>query len=175
MLKQRKFRIEDKQVFHSKIKNKILLIRGHRVMLAPDLAEMYGVETKALNQAVRRNKERFPAEFMFRLAKEEKEEVVANCDHLRALKFTPYPPYAFTEHGALMLANVLNSKRAISVSIFLIRAFIKLRDLGYVHHVLSLKLDELEKHVKIHDKKIRLLFEAIRQLMKEPESPRNLI
>ncbi len=142
-------------VFHSK--NKIFSIRSRRVMLAPDLAELYNVETKALNQAVERNKKRFPAEFMFRLTAAEKKEMVADCS------------YAFTERGALMLANVLKSKEAIAVSIFVIRAYIKLRDLGYTHHALSSKLEELENHIEIPDAKTRLIFEAIHQLMKSPK------
>jgi hypothetical protein len=105
------------------IARRILLLRGHRVMLDADLAELYGVPTKALNQAVRRNKDRFPPDFMFRLTKQEKTEVVTNCDHLQKLKFSPVLPYAFTEHGAVMLANILNAPRAIKVSVYVVRAF----------------------------------------------------
>jgi len=99
-----------------RIEQSILLIRGHRVMLDADLADLYRVPTKALNQAVKRNKDRFPGDFMFQLTKEEKAEVVTNCDHLQKLKFSPTLPYAFTEHGAIMLANVLNSQVAVQVS-----------------------------------------------------------
>ena len=98
-------------------------------MLDADLAELYGVPTKALNQAVRRNKDRFPTDFMFRLTRQEKTEVVTNCDHLQKLKFSPVLPYAFTEHGAVMLANILNAPNAIKVSVYVVRAFVKLREL----------------------------------------------
>src|SRR5215469_11670093 len=89
--------------------SRILLIRGYRVLLDADLAEVYGTTTKALNQAVKRNCDRFPAEFMFQLTRREKDEVVTNCDHLRKLKYSPNFPFAFTEYGAVMLASVLNS------------------------------------------------------------------
>ena len=92
------------------VANRILLLRGHRVMLDADLAELYGVTTKRLNEQVKRNARRFPQDFMFQLAIEEKAEVVANCDHLGQIKYSPSPPYAFTEHGALMLGNVIDSK-----------------------------------------------------------------
>ncbi|MCX6327287.1 MAG: ORF6N domain-containing protein [Bacteroidia bacterium] len=95
--------------------NKILIIRNMRVMIDSDLAELYGVSTKRLNEAVKRNFKRFPVDFMFQLIQSEKEDLVANCDHLKKLKFSPYLPFAFTEHGAVMLASVLNSDRAIAV------------------------------------------------------------
>ena len=132
-------------------------------MLAPDLAEMYGVETKTLKRAVQRNKKRFPTEFMFRLSRVEKQAMATDSS------------YAFTECGALMLANVLKSKEAIAVSIFVIRAYIKLRDLGYTHHALSLQLEELEKHIEIPDAKTRLIYQALRQLMRKTEAPHDLI
>jgi hypothetical protein len=100
-----------------KIKKSILLVRGEKVIIDADLAEAYGVTTKALNQAIRRNADRFPSDFMFRLTKNEKQEVVTNCDHLNNLKFSPVTPNAFTEHGAIMAASVLNSPKAIEVSV----------------------------------------------------------
>src|SRR5215471_5575142 len=93
-----------------RIEHSILLIRGLKIMLDKDLAELYGVTTKAFNQAIKRNKVRFPPDFMFRLTKEEKQEVVTNCDHLKSLRFSPVLPLAFTEHGAIMAAAVLNSE-----------------------------------------------------------------
>ena len=95
------------------IMNKILVIRNSRVMIDRDLADLYGVTTKRLNEQVKRNAKRFPNHFMFQLTNEEKEYLVANCDHLKSLKYSPYLPYAFTEHGTIMLANVLNSEQAI--------------------------------------------------------------
>jgi hypothetical protein len=100
-----------------RIENKIFQIRGKRVMLDRDLAELYDVSTKALNQAVKRNLKRFPEDFMFRLTAVEKHEVVTNCDHLKVLKFSPQLPYAFTEQGVAMLSSVLGSERAIMVNI----------------------------------------------------------
>jgi hypothetical protein len=110
-----------------RIEQAILLIRGEKVMLDIDLAVIYGVTTKRLNEQVKRNAGRFPPDFMFQLIETEKAEVVANCDHLARLKFSPHLPYAFTEHGALMLANVLNSERAAQTSVMVVRAFVKLR------------------------------------------------
>ena len=137
-------------------------------MLDSDLAKLYGVSTKALNQAVKRNTDRFPKDFMFRLTQQEKSEVVTNCDHLSKLKFSPTMPFAFTEHGAIMVANVLNSERAVEVSIYVVRAFVKLREMLGTHKALAQKLAELERQVESHDSHIRSLFEAIRQLMEPP-------
>ena len=100
-----------------KIERSILLIRGQKVILDTDLAELYGVRTKVFNQAIKRNKKRFPSDFIFRLTKDEKCEVVTNCDHLGKLKFSPTLPAAFTEHGAIMAAAVLSTERAIKVSV----------------------------------------------------------
>lgn len=99
------------------IERRILIVRGQKVMLDADLAELYGVTTKRLNEQVKRNRGRFPRDFMFQLATQEKTEVVANCDHLQRLKFSPVLPYAFTEHGAIMVASILNTTRAIEVSV----------------------------------------------------------
>jgi hypothetical protein len=102
---------------------------------------------------------------MFQLTSKEKAEVVANCDHLSKLKFSPTRPFAFTEHGAVMMASVLNSQRAVEVSIYVVRAFVKLREMLVTHKALAQKLTELERQVESHDSHIRSLFEAIRQLM----------
>jgi ORF6N domain-containing protein len=151
------------------IEQTILLIRGHKVMLDTDLARLYGATTKRLNEQVKRNRTRFPAYFMLQLTPKEKAEVVANCDHLAKLKFSPAKPYVFTEHGALMVASVLNSTRAIEVSIYVVRAFVKLREILGAHEELAQKLTELERRVESHDTHIRSLFDAIRQLMTVPE------
>ena len=153
------------------IDSRILLIRGHRVMLDADLAEVYGTTTKALNQAVKRNRERFPAEFMFQLTRREKDEVVTNCDHLRKLKYSPNFPFAFTEYGAVMLASVLNSPIAVQASIAVVRAFIRLREILSTHKELARKLKELENRIEGHDEEITALFDAIRELMESPEKP----
>ncbi len=145
-----------------RIEMKILVIRGQRVMIDADLAEIYGVSTKALNQAVKRNIDRFPAEFMFCLTKTEKEEVVTNCDHLGKLRFSPVLPRAFTEYGALMLANILKSSRAVNTSVQIIRAFIRLRQMLLSHEALARKLMSLEKK---YDGQFKIVFESIKRLL----------
>ena len=150
----------------------ILAIRGQKVILDSDLAALYGVPTKRLNEQVRRNRERFPPDFRFALTAQEKAEVVANCDHLQQLKFSPKLPTAFTEHGTIMAANLLNSPRAVEVSVYVVRAFVKLRALALTHKELAGKLAELEKKVGAHDESIHLLVRAIRELMTPPASPR---
>lgn len=159
------------------IEQRILLIRGQRVMLDADLAGLYGTSTKRLNEQVKRNRGRFPEDFMFQLTKKEKAEVVAICDHLAKLKFSPVLPNAFTEHGAIMVASVLNTKRAIQVSVFVVRAFVKLREMLSAHKELAHKLAELERKLQNHDESIRSLVVAIRQLMAppEPEPPKKRI
>ena len=153
-----------------RVESWILLIRGEKVILDSDLSELYGVTTKRLNEQVKRNKDRFPADFMFQLTKREKEEVVANCDHLKKLKFSPALPYAFTEHGAIMAATVLNSKRAVAASIFVVRAFVKLRQLLAPYKEIMKKLQQLEKKLQTHDKQIIEVVKAIRLLMPPPET-----
>ncbi len=152
----------------SAVATRILFIRGQKVMIDADLAELYGVETKALNQAVKRNLERFPSEFMFQLTKPEKDEVVTNCDHLARLKYSPNHPYAFTEHGALMLGNVLKSPRAVDVSLLIVKTFVQLRELLATNKEIAVKIDKLEKKLAGHDQAILSLLEAVRQLMRPP-------
>lgn len=151
-----------------RIENAIIVMRGQKVMLDSDLAELYGVETKALNQAVKRNRERFPEDFIFRLTGPEKTEVVTNCDHLARLKYSPTLPYAFTEHGAIMAASVLNSPRAVEVSVYVVRAFVRLRELAASNQEVMQKLTLIERRITGHDKAIAGLFDAIRQLMTHP-------
>lgn len=148
------------------IEQKILLIRGQKVMIDADLASLYGVETKRLNEQVRRNIERFPDDFMFQLTADEKSEVVANCDHLAKLKFSPTMPNAFTEHGTIMVASVLNTPLAVTVSVQVVRAFVKLRELITSHKDLAKKLESLEQK---YDSQFKMVFDAIRQLMTPPE------
>lgn len=151
------------------VSQRILILRGVRVMVDADLAELYGVMTKVLNQAVRRNAERFPEDFMFQLTKEEKNWVVTNCDHLNRLKYSPVFPYAFTEHGALMLGNVLKSDRAVEASLMVVRTFVQLREMLSGNKELAAKLAELERKVSTHDQAITGLINAIRQLMNTPQ------
>src|ERR1017187_9571374 len=155
-----------------RIERAILSIRGEKVMLDSDLAELYGVGTKALNQAVKRNLSRFPPDFMFQLTVAEKNEVVTNCDHLIQLRYSPHLPYAFTEHGALMLANVLNSERAAQTSVQVVRAFVRLRQMLASNAELARKLDAMEKK---YDAQFKVVFDAIRRLMSPPEPKRREI
>lgn len=153
----------------------ILILRGQRVMLDVDLAALYGVETKRLNEQVKRNRDRFPEDFMFQLTAAEKAEVVANCDHLTNLKFSKSLPYAFTEFGAIQAANVLNSARAVDMSVYVVRAFVQLREVLTGNKELALKLAELESRIErklaSHDQAITGLIDAIRSLMHSPEPP----
>ncbi len=157
------------------ITDKIHLIRGHKVLIDRDLAELYGVATKRLNEQVKRNRGRFPDDFMFRLNARERIEVVASCDHLKKLKFSPVEPFAFTEHGVIMAANILNSKRAIDVSLLVVRVFIKLREALEAHKELAVKLHELERKLGRHDKEIMAILQVVRRLIAQEERPKGKI
>lgn len=153
-------------IIPEKIEQKIFLIRGNKVMLDIDLASLYGVQTKRLNEQVKRNIKRFPEDFMFKLTIAERAEVVAICDHLKPLKFSHVLPYAFTEHGILMLSSVLNSERAIKINIQIMRTFTKLRELMLVHKDLRIKIEELENK---YDTQFKIVFDALRQLIDPPQ------
>ena len=152
-----------------RIEERILLIRGERVMLDADLAALYGVSTKRLNEQVRRNPERFPEDFMFQLRDEE-----LACLRSQFATSKPgrggrrYAPYAFTEHGAIMAAGVLSTEQAVRVSVYVVRAFVKLRQFISEHKELAHKLAELERRLENHDEQIVALMEAIRELMVPP-------
>ena len=145
-----------------RIERSILWIRKRRVMLDTDLAALYGVPTKVLNQAVKRNPERFPPDFMFRLNRREKEKVVTDCDHLGRLRYSPALPQAFTEHGAVMLASVLNSPKAIEVSLEVVRTFLRLREMFSSHVELARRLDELERR---HGGQLTRVFAILHELL----------
>jgi len=157
------------------IENRIFLIRGHKVMLDRDLAELYGVETKYLNRQVKRNKARFPDEFMFKLTLTEKDQLVTICHRFASLKHSVSPPYAFSEHGVAMLASVLKGQTAVQISILIIKTFIKLREIISTHKELFHKLQDLERKLGRHDEDIRAIFEAIHRLMREEEKPKTSI
>lgn len=157
------------------VMSRILVIRGLKVMLDIDLAELYGVPTKRLNEQVRRNLKRFPEDFMFQLTAEEKAWVVANCDHLERLKFSPNLPLAFTEHGAVMLASVLNSQRAIDVNIRIVRIFNRMRELVLTHKDILLKLDRLERETGRNSADLQLVFKTLKQMLDKPSPPRKRI
>jgi hypothetical protein len=149
-----------------RIEQTILLIRRHRVMLDTDLAKLYGVPTKVLNQAVRRNATRFPADFMFQLTNEETTALRSQFVTSKGRGGRQYRPYVFTEQGVAMLSSVLHSERAIQVNIAIMRAFVQLREMIGSNKGLSRRLNELEKK---YDSQFRIVFEAIRELMAEPE------
>ena len=148
--------------------SRILVLRGQRVMIDADLAALYGVETKVFNQAIKRNRTRFPADFVFELTAAERTEVVTNCDHLARLKYSSTLPRAFTEHGAIMAATILNSPRAVEMSVFVVRAFVELSGLIAGSKQLAGKLDLLERKVLDHDAALANLIKAIRQLTTVP-------
>ncbi len=154
------------------IGGRIVTIRRVKVMVDADLASLYGVTTKRLNEQVKRNRERFPAEFVFQLPAAEKAGVVAICDHLSRLRFSPARPYAFTEHGALMASAVLNTRKAVEVSVYVIRAFVQLREGVSAHRELARRLDELDRKVGTHNRAIGQILEAIRQLTQPPPAPK---
>ena len=161
-------------------------MRGHKAIIDADLALLYGVQTKALNQAVKRNAERFPQDFMFQLTADEKTEVVTTCDHLQKLKFSKALPYAFTEHGAIQAANVLNSARAVEMGIYVVRAFVRLKEAATTHADLAKRLTELEEKTEglamSHDtfsrntrNQLKQVFDALRELMTPPDPPKRPI
>lgn len=165
------------------IGTKIIELRGKKVMLDKDLARLYGVPVKVLNQAVKRNKGRFPEDFMFQLSWGESESLRSQIVTLNNLKseaskrgrHIKYLPYAFSEHGVAMLSSVLNSERAIQINILIMRAFTKLRDILLTHKELAAKVESLEKKYTEHDRTIRGIFEAIKKLLEPPPPERKRI
>ncbi|HYL74374.1 MAG TPA: ORF6N domain-containing protein, partial [Bryobacteraceae bacterium] len=157
-------------VMMASVEKHILIIRGQKVMLDADLAELYQVPTKRLNEAVKRNRNRFPDDFMFQLNRREADclrSQFATSNEERGGRRTQ--PYAFTEQGVAMLSSVLNSERAVQVNIAIMRAFVKLREIISTHKELAVKIKQLERKFKQHDTKIQAVFEAIRQLL-EPKA-----
>lgn len=147
-----------------RIESIILFLRERRIIIDADLARLYGVATKVLNQAVNRNRERFPPDFVFQLTRGEKDEVVTRCDHLRKLKFSHVLPYAFTEYGAVMAANVLNSADAVRTSVSIVRAFVSMRAFLAAGADIGLKLAEIERRVDEHDETFHGVIAALRAL-----------
>ena len=133
-------------------------------MLDLDLAELYGVSTGRLNEQVKRNPKRFPKDFMFKLTVKEKDKVIAKCDNLARLRFSPHLPYAFTEHGAVMLASIINSDRAIAVNLQIVRVYTRMRQLLQSYSEILKKLDDLQKNDDEQDQQIQLIFEYLKQL-----------
>lgn len=153
-------------IVQSEISSRIYTIRGEQVMLDRDLAELYGVETKRLNEQVKRNNERFPIDFMFQLKEDEKNELVAKCDRLNSMKHSTVNPNVFTEQGVYMLSSVLKSKKAIDVNIAIIRTFKKLREFSKHYNALAKQLIEIDRK---HDKQYKELKKALDVLIAESE------
>jgi hypothetical protein len=147
----------------------ILTLRGQRVILDADLAEIYGVSTKALNQAIKRNADRFPNDFMFRLTEVEKIEVVTNCDHLQRLKFSPQFPYAFTEHGAIMAASILSSPTAVAMSVFVVRTFVQMRERLIANTEILKRLAEIDKTLLEHNEALSVIWAQLQPLLAPPD------
>jgi len=169
----------------AQIQKRIYIIREKRVMLDSDLASLYEVEVKQLNQAVKRNIKRFPDDFMFRLTKDELNEVVTNCDHLQNIKYRPTLPYAFTEQGVAMLAAVLNSQKAIDVNIQIMRAFVQLRHYVLTKSDTNAQIAELRKLLMVymentdyklskHDKAIEQIIIALNNLIEKPPKTKTI-
>jgi hypothetical protein len=155
------------------VESRILFLRRHRVILDADLAELYDVPVRQLNQQIKRNQGRFPSDFVFQLTPKEQEglrsqNVISNGRR----GGRRYLPYAFTEHGAIMAASVLNSERAVQMSVFVVRAFVRLRELLATNWRLAAKISELERHLEAHDTAIQEIVEAVRELMIPDEKPR---
>ena len=158
------------------VDSRILVVRQQKVILDTDLAELYGVPVKRLNEQVKRNRERFPSDFMFRLSDEEQESLRSQTATSKSGRGgRRYAPYAFTEHGAIMAATVLNSEQAVEMSVFVVRAFVRLREMLATNDKLAAKIDELEQRLDTHDASIQDLIEAIRQMMlPEPATGRKI-
>lgn len=152
-----------------RIEKGILYIRKQKVMLDSDLAYLYGVATKVLNQAVRRNIERFPTDFMSKLTKEEKDELVTNCDHLKSLKYSKALPFAFTEQGIAMLSSILRSRQAVEVNIAIMRTFVRLRRILADNGLLRQKIEAMERK---YDEQFQQVFTVLRQMLADDAQPK---
>ena len=157
------------------IERRILTLRGQKVMLDSDLAGLYGVTTSRLNEQVRRNPDRFPSDFMFHLTQQEFTTLISQTATSKGRGGRRKLPYVFTEHGAIMAANVLNSRRAIEVSVYVVRAFVQMRDLMSSNKELAQKFAELERKLATHDQAITGILKAIHELMSPPEIKRRSI
>jgi hypothetical protein len=158
------------------IESLILTLRGRKILIDADLAAIYGVETRTLNQAVKRNAERFPEDFIFTLNAAEKLEVITNCDHLARLKFAKSLPFAFTEHGAIMVATVLNSKQAVTMSVYVVRAFIQMREQLVANTEILRRLAQIDQALLQHNAGLRDIYQKLRPLLQPaPDPPRRRI
>lgn len=167
---------KEEMISNEVVATKIYFVRGQKVMVDRDLAELYGVETRILKQAVRRNIKRFPKDFMFEMTKEEFEDwrsqIVMSKSDLKGLRYTPF---CFTEHGVLMLSSVLNSDQALAVNIQIMRVFTKMREMLTTNTELLLKMEKMEKKVSNQDKDIKAIFQYLKQFLKQEQKPRKEI
>lgn len=153
------------------IMDKIMVLRNKKVMIDRDLAELYGVTTKRLNEQVKRNSKRFPDDFMFQVTAAEKEQLINMFAHLNGLKYSPVLPYAFTEHGAVMLASILNSDQAIAVNIQVVRVFTQIRQMLTDNTELRLEIEKIKNKLDNQDKNIELVFQYLDELLEQKEKP----
>jgi hypothetical protein len=151
--------------------DKIIVLRDKKVMIDRDLAALYGVTTKRLNEQVKRNSRRFPDDFMFQVTAEEKEQLISTFEHLDSLKYSPGLPYVFTEHGAVMLASVLNSDQAIAVNIQIVRVFTRIRQMLTDNTELRLEIAQIKKKLDNQDKNIEVVFQYLDELLEQKEKP----
>lgn len=157
------------------IVSKIYEVRGKKVMLSQDLAELYQVETRRVNEQVKRNSGKFPERYMFQLTQEEYQSLKSQNATLKRGQHSKYLPYAFTEHGILMLSSVLKSERADKVNMLIVDTFVKLNEMLLTHKDILLKLEEMEKKVAGQDEKVMMIFNYLKQFIKEQETPRKKI
>jgi hypothetical protein len=150
----------------------IISVRGLKVLIDADLAEIYGVTTKRLNEQVKRNADRFPIDFVFPLTDEEKREVVANCDHLARLKFSKSRPRVFTEHGAIMAAMILNSPEAVKMSVYVVRAFVQMREQIVANAAVLKRLGEIDRTLMEHDEALSTIWSKLEPLLAPPPEPK---
>lgn len=153
--------------------NKIIVLRDKKVMIDKDLAGLYGVTTKRLNEQVKRNYKRFPADFMFQITKEEKEQIASQFKHLNRLKFSASLPYVFTEHGAVMLASVLNSDKAIEVNIQIVRIFTNIRQMLMDNTELRLEIEKIKRKTENNSKNIEQVFQYLDELLEKKENSKD--
>ena len=175
MVKKKKVVKITEVIPYERVENKIFVVRGQKVMIDRDIAELYEVETKYLNRQVRRNIERFPEEFMFRLSKDEKRELVTNCHRFESMKHSTSCPYVFTEHGVAMLSSVLKGDKAVKISIHIVKTFIRLREVISSHKELARSFKKLEQKIDRHDQEITVIVDMIKKLISEPEKKKTKI
>ena len=157
------------------IERRIYIMRGHKIMIDSNLAELYRVPTFRLNEAMKRNKRRFPKDFMFQLTKKESESLTSHFAMSKGSGGRRTLPYAFTEHGVVMLSSVLNSERAVQMKILIVRAFVKLREMLATHKDLARKIEDLDRKQKEHGEQLGAVYSIVKQLINPPEKPKRRI